>query len=118
MAVQRQDGWAADAKESAEDLTGKEYYLAKRTSAGLLALCGEGEAVAGVISEGRAAGYHTSINTGGQLKAIAGDPINAGQKVQSDSSGRAVAGSTNPFGTAINSVTAAGQYVEIDFDRT
>ena len=118
MAVQRQDGLFADAKEAAEDLTGKEFYLATRTSAGKLRVCGEGEKVAGVISEGRAAGKHASINTGSQLKVVAGDPISVGDTVQSDSSGRAVTGSTNAFGVAISSVTAAGQMVEVDVDRT
>lgn len=119
MAVQRQDGWAADAAESAEDLTGKEMYLCARTSTGKVRICGEGEVVAGVISEGRVAGAHTSFNTGGHpLKVVAGDPITAGDKVQSDSSGRAVTGTTNSFGIARNTVNAAGVIVEVDMDRT
>jgi hypothetical protein len=117
MAVQRQDGWGTDAKESAEDLRGQEYKFATRNAAGKLELCGAGEKIAGVISEGRDTGYHTSINTAGQLKAIAGGAIAVGDNVQSDSGGRAVTGSTNPLGTAINQVFAEGQYVEINVDR-
>jgi Uncharacterized conserved protein (DUF2190) len=116
MAVQRQDGWATDAKESASDLTGKEYCFATRTSAGKFDLCGSGGKIAGVISEGRIAGKHTSINTGGQLKAIAGGTIAVGDNVQSDGSGHAITGSSNPCGTAINSAVQ-GEYVEINIDR-
>lgn len=117
MAVQRQDGLFTDAKESASDLTGKEGLFATRTTTGKFDLCGAGGAIAGVISQGRPAGNHTSINTGGQLKAIAGDTITAGDKIESDSSGHAVQGTTNPFGTAINSALQH-EYVEIAVDRT
>lgn len=116
MATQRQDGWATDCKESAEDLTGKEFYFATRDSTGKLALCGNGEKIAGVISEGRIAGKHTSINTGGQLKVIAGGSISVGDNVQSDGNGKAVTGSTNAFGYAINAASA-GEMVEIAVDR-
>lgn len=118
MAVERVDGAFMDCKESASDLTGKEGYLAKRTAAGKFDLAGEDEAVAGIITEGRPAGKHTSIKTGPQPKAVCGDPISVGDRVQSDSSGRAVAGSTNTFATAISATTAAGQLVELEWDKT
>lgn len=114
MAVQRQDGLFADAKESGQDLRGKEYYLAKRGTDGKFYLAGNGEKVAGVISEGRDTSYHTSINTFSQLKCIAGGSITAGDNVQSDANGNAVTGNTNSFGVAINSA-AAGEMVEVDF---
>ena len=117
MAVQRQDGLFADAKESATDLRGKEYYFAKRTTEGKFTLAGDGDKIAGVISEGRDVGYHSTVNTGKQLKAIAGAPITAGDRVQSNNAGLAVSGATNTFGEAINNA-AAGEYVEIDVDRT
>lgn len=117
MAVQRQDGLFTDCKESATDLRGKEYLFATRTATGKLDLCGAGGKIAGVISEGREAGKHTSINTGKQLKAIAGDTIAPGDAVQSDSSGHAVTGTNNPIGTAINGAVQH-EYVEIDVDRT
>ncbi len=116
MAVQKQDGFFTDCKESAEDLRGKEFCFATRNSTGKLELCGAGEKIAGVISEGRDTGYHTSINTGGQLKAIAGGAINPGDNVQSDGSGHAISGSTNMLGVAMN-VVAQGEYVEIAVDR-
>ncbi len=116
MAVQRQDGAQTDAKESAEDLRGKELYFATRDTDGNFALCGAGEKIAGVISEGRNTGYHTSINTGNQLKAVAGGVITAGDNVQSDADGKASSGSTNALGTAMNTVIA-GEVVEIQVDR-
>lgn len=117
MAVQRQDGMFTDAKESASDLRGKEFCLATRTNTGKLDLCGAGGKVAGVISEGRNVGYHTSINTGNQLKCIAGGPIAPDDTIQSDGSGHAITGNSNPFGTAINGA-AQGEYVEFTMDRT
>lgn len=117
MATQRQDGLFADAKESAEDLRGKEYRFATRTTAGKFALCGLSGKIAGVISEGRDAGYHTSINTGSQLKVISGSGITAGDSVQSDGEGKAITGTNNPCGTAMNTVLG-GEYVEVNFDRT
>lgn len=118
MATQKQDGLFTDVAESASDLTDKEFYFAKRTSAGLFDLCGADEAVAGVISEGRTTGKHTSVNTGGGwLKVIAGSAITIGQTVACDAAGKAKNGSTNVFGIARNAA-AAGEYVEVIPDRT
>lgn len=114
MAVQRQDGLFADAKASGESLLDKEFYLAKRGTDGKFYLAGNGDKVAGVISEGRDVGYHSSINTFSQLKCYAGGTITAGDNVQSDATHRAVSGSTNSFGVAINSAVA-GEMVEVDF---
>lgn len=116
MAVQRQDGWATDAKESGEDLTGKEFLFAHRGTDGKYYLATTDDKIAGVISEGRAVGYHTSINTGGQLKVIAESGITAGDRVQAGANGKAKTGSTSSFGEAMNSA-ATGEYVTIDCDR-
>lgn len=69
-----------------------------------------------MISEGRDVGYHTSVDTGNQLKAVAGGAITAGDDVQSNADGEAVTGSTNALGVAMNTV-AEGEFVEIDCDR-
>jgi hypothetical protein len=122
MAVQRQTGAQTDAKASAVDLTGKEFFLAKRTGGGTLehaaryTLAGLGEKVAGVISEGKAVGLHTSVNTGNQLKAVAGATIAVGDELSSDANGKVrVAASTHyVFGTAINAAVS-GEMVEFDF---
>lgn len=120
MAVQKQDGLHTDTGESAVDLTGKEFYFCTRQVAdGLIALASNGGSIAGVISEGRIAGKHTSFNTKGNpiLKVIAGSAITRGDDVQSDADGKAATGSTNSFGVARNGA-AAGEYVEISTDST
>lgn len=119
MAVQKTDGLFTLTGESASDLTGKEFYFAARDANGKFTLAGDGGAIVGVISEGRATGYHTSVNTGGNpiLKAIAGSAIARGDAVQSDANGKAKTGSTNSIGTAINAA-AAGEMVEIDTSAT
>lgn len=118
MATQRQDGWATDTGPSVSDTRGKEFCFATRVAAGL-DVCGAGGKIAGVFSEGRPIGYHASINTSGHpLKVIAGGAIAVGDNVQSDANGHAITGSTNPFGTARNATAAAGEYVEIETDRT
>jgi len=119
MAVQKQDGLFTDTAQSSEDLTGKELYFVKRTAAGKAALCGDGESIAGVISQGRDVGYHTSFNTPGSpiLKAICGEAISRGDEVQSNQFGKAKSGSTNAIGYARNSAVA-GEVVEIATDAT
>lgn len=117
MATERFTGAQTDAQPSTVDLTGKEYFLAKRVAGGF-ALAGAGEKVAGVISEGKAVGLHTSIKTGNQLKALAGAAIVVGDKVASDAAGKVkVAAAGNyVFGTAM-SAAANGELVEIDVDQ-
>lgn len=115
MAVQKQDGLHTDVGESTADLRGKEFLFCKREGDGKIQLCGDGEVIAGVISEGRNTGYHTSFNTRGNpiLKVIAASAIARGDEVQSATDGKAKTGSTNPFGKARNSA-AANEYVEVE----
>jgi hypothetical protein len=119
VAVQKQDGLHTDQGESGSDLTGKEFYFCKRGTDGLIALAGNGESIAGVISQGRTTGKHTSYNTRGNpiLKVVAGGTITVGQEVQSNADGEAIAGTTNPFGYA-RSAAVEGQYVEISTEPT
>lgn len=118
MATQKQDGLFTDTAEAASDLTGKEFYFATLNSSGKAALCGSGDVVAGVISQGRAAGYHVSFNTGGGfLKVVAGGTIAVGDKIQSDGNGAAITGSSNPCGVA-KTAASAGEFVEYYPDRT
>lgn len=117
MAVERFTGSQTDAKPSTVDLTGKEFFLAKRVAGGF-ALAGLGEKVAGVISEGKAVGAHTSIKTGNQLKALAGAAIAVGDKLASDAAGkvRVAAAGHYVFGTAI-SAAANGELVTFELDQ-
>ncbi len=114
MAIQKVDGLHTDVGESNADLTDKEGYFCKRLTTGKIALCAADESIAGVISEGKAVGLHTSFNTRGNpiVKAIAGSAITRGDEVACDANGKAKTGSTNPFGYARNTA-AAGEYVEI-----
>lgn len=119
MATERFTGSQTDAHPGAVDLTGKEFFAAKRTSTGLN-LCGAGEHCDGVISEGKAAGLSSSIKTGNQLKAVAGAAVAVGAKVTPDANGKfitAVAGD-QVFGTAITAAGAADVLFTIEVDRS
>lgn len=118
MATERKVGAMADCRESNADLTGKELYLCTLVAGGKVDLCGLGGKVAGVISEGKAAGLHSSFFTGNQLKAVAGATIAEGDKLSSDGAGKVrVAASTHwVFGTA-KSGAASGEIVEFNFDQ-
>lgn len=117
MAVQKQDGLHTDIGASSEDLTGMEFRFCKRNADGTISLAGDGDPIAGVISEGRIAAKHTSFNTKGNpiLKVVAASSIARGDQVQSAASGKAKTGSNSPFGIARN-VAAAGEMVEISTD--
>lgn len=119
MATERFTGSQTDAVISAADLTGKEFYAAKRTSSGL-ALCGAGDACDGVISEGKAVGLHSSIKTGNQLKAVAGAAVAIGAKVTPNSAGKFVTATagTEVFGTAMTAAGAADVLFTIQVDRS
>lgn len=120
MATERFTGAQTDAVPGAVDLTGKEYYAAKRTPTGLN-LCGAGDFCDGVISEGKAAGLSSSIKTGNQLKAIAGEQIAIGQKVTPDGNAKFVVADTaddEVFGTAISAAGAANVLFTIEVDRS
>lgn len=114
MAVQRQVGAFTDAKPSATNLKGKDGRFAKRVAGGL-DVCGLGEQPAGVISEGKEVGLHTSINTGNQLKVLAGANIAIDDKISSDADGRAKVSAAGDYvyGNAI-SAAAAGEFVEFE----
>jgi hypothetical protein len=117
MTVEKFTGSQTDCQPSTVDLTGKEFFLAKRVAGGF-ALAGLGEKVAGVISEGKPVGAHTSIKTGNQLKAVAGAAIAVGDKVTSDAAGkvRVVGAGHEQFGVAMTAA-ANGELVLIEVDR-
>ncbi len=118
MAVERFTGSQTDAKPSATDLTGKEFFLAKRVPGGFT-LAALGDKVAGVISEGKPVGLHSSIKTGNQLKAIAGAAIAVGDNLASDAAGKVkvAAAGQNVFGVAM-SAAANGEMVTFDMEQT
>ena len=116
MAIERLDSAFADAQPSGEDLTGKEMLCATRNSDKELVVAGASEIVAGIIQEGKTAGLSSTISRGPICKVIAGEALAAGVKVESNSAGKAVAGSTTPFGTTRTSTGAADEIVEVAMD--
>jgi hypothetical protein len=114
MAVERFTGAQTDAKPSAVDLTGKEFFLAKEVAGGF-DLAGAGDQVVGVISEGKAVGLHSSVKTGNQVKAVAGAAIAVGDPVASDAAGKVkvAAAGNHVFGRA-KSAAANGELVTIE----
>lgn len=118
MTTQRLTGSQTDSGMSDADLTGKEYHGAKRTATGL-DLCGAADFCDGVITEGKAAGLHSSIATGNQVKAIAGAAITVGQKVTPDANGKFVpaAATQDYFGTARSAAAAEDDLFSIEVDR-
>ena len=122
MAVTRQVGSQTDANPSNSNLTGKEFFFAKRVNASgesRFDLAGNGEQVAGVISEGKPVGQSTSVDTGNQLKVVASGVINPGQYVASDANGKAKVAATGNViaGQAINRTAADGELLEIDMTK-
>lgn len=120
MATERFTGSQTDTVLSDIDLRNKEFYALKRTANGGGTLCAAGDHCDGVISEGKAAGLHSSIKTGNQLKAIAGAAVAAGAKVTPDGNAKfitATAG-TEVFGTAISAANAANDLFTIEVDRS
>lgn len=115
MAVERHDSAFADSAVGAADLSAKVYYLGTINSSGQLAVCGNQGIVAGVITEGKAAGLYSTFSRGPKIKCIAGGTIAAGERVESDANGKAVAGTTAVFGVARTSAVS-GDIVEVDFD--
>lgn len=118
MAVQRQVGSQTDAKESAVDLTGKEFHFIARAADGRFALPVLGGKVAGVCQEGKAAGRHSSVATGNQLKVLAGAVLAVGDKVSAMADGRAkVAAVGEQIVAEVIAGAAIGELAEIDFER-
>ena len=121
MATERFTGSQTDAYPSSVDLRGKEFHLAKIVAVGgkpQLALAGAGEKVAGTIHEGKNVGYHSSIKTGNQLKAVADGAIAIGDKLASSADAQVKVATVGNFvfGTA-KTAAAAGEMVEFYMDH-
>lgn len=117
MSVQKTTGAQTDARPAAVDLTDKERYLAFRKTDGTFRLAEVGEAVAGVIQQGRAATYWATVATGGMVKVVASAAWTAGQAMQAGAAGTTVPGATNSYGIARNS-GFSGELAEVVMDRT
>lgn len=75
--------------------------LMNLTDAGKAKIAGTDEVVVGVILEAAVADKPVTYQFGGIAKVIAGGTVRAGQKVKSNSAGKAVEGATNSFGIAL-----------------
>lgn len=118
MAVQRQTGANTDAKESAVDLSGSLYRFIARAADGRFTLPLLGGKVAGVCQEGKTAGRHSSIATGGQLKVLAGEVLAVGDEVSALADGRAkVADPGEEIVAEVIAAAGIGELAEIDFDH-
>lgn len=78
---------------TAADLSAKQFYFCKVDSSGYAALCSAaGEEADGVIYDnGGTSGRVVSVAVGGIVQVICGGTITAGNKVTTNSSGKAVA---------------------------
>lgn len=117
MATTRFTGSQNDALPSVTDLTGKELHLVTVGANGV-SLAGLGAKVAGVCSEGKAIGLHSSFHTGNQLKAVADVAIAVGDKLASSADGqvKVAAAGQFVFGTA-KTAADAGEMVEFYMDQ-
>jgi hypothetical protein len=118
MATEKFTGSQTDTGLSDADLTGKELRFCKRTATGV-DLAGAGQKVAGVISEGKALGYHTSFKTGNILKVLAGEDIAVGDQIGSGANGlaRTAQAGDNVCGIAITAASEADVVFEIELDQ-
>lgn len=116
MAITRRDSANADCLPAAADLREKLYYLCTINSSGQVALCGNQGIVAGVITDGANTGDGCSFSKGPIEKVICGGTITAGERVECDGNGKAVAGTTAVFGVARQG-GVANDIIAVDFDR-
>lgn len=90
------------------DLSAKQYYLMKIDTNGQLAVCGEGGNPVGVLQDAPAAANRPGcVAVGGITRVLAGGSFNPGDRLSSDSNGKAVAvGSSDDY--CIGIALAAG----------
>src|SRR5688500_15987034 len=102
------------ARMAGENLSDKLYYIAKLNSTEEVVLCGDGEAMLGVIHESAAEGKPVSVQVDGAAKVIAAGNITSGGRVASDNAGKAVAAASGDYTLGIAMETAvANQIFEV-----
>jgi len=101
--------------KAAADYSDKQYYLMYISAANTVTICGAAGTVIGIMYGKPESGAYGDVLTASGVfaKVIAGDTVSAGNLLESDSSGRAVAftydndGTTETY-TVGRAVTAAG----------
>lgn len=99
------------------DLSAKQYYIMKVSAAGKVDVCGDGELMIGVLqnkpsADGMGA---TLAGVGSVSKVVAGAAITAGDKVASDSAGKAVTAADGDWmlGIALDTVANDAEIVTV-----
>lgn len=103
MAVAKVPEWALHTADAAADLSASTNVnkLLTMNDAGKVNIASTNQVVVGTVIEGAAADKPVTYQFAGIAKVIAGGTVRAGQKVAANSAGKAVEGSTNPFGIAL-----------------
>lgn len=83
------------------DLSGKLHYLAKIGTNGKIDLCGAGGVCIGNLYEVAEADRSVSVQFGGIGKVIAGATIVAGDRIMSDSAGKATPATAGNWGVGV-----------------
>ncbi len=101
------------ARDAGANLNAKLNYFAKIDSDGDINICGDGEAIAGVIYEAAKENKPVTIQFGGIGTVRAAGSITAGNIIASDSSGEAVAAAATDWvaGIALNDTSTQGELV-------
>ncbi len=86
--------WAAN---SASDLTDNLFCFAKIVTDNEIDVAGAGEVTVGVITEGAAEGYPSTVQLDGVAKVILATTLSPGVRVISDGSGHATTWSSGPW---------------------
>ena len=117
MATMKVDASLTWAEEAGADLTTSLMLLAKMSSAKKIVLAQANEKCLGVIYEVPLAATSpygpATVQIGGVAKVITGAAVDAGSRVAADSAGKAVAGTTNPVGVALETSGAAGEVIAV-----
>lgn len=90
MATQKIDPLHLETLPAASDLSAKQFFLCKITTAGKVDLAGAGD-IAFSIQEGAKQGNGVTFATGDRPKAVAGGSIEPGQLLSAGASGKIVA---------------------------
>lgn len=114
MATQKIHEALLYARNAGADLSGKLNYFAKIDTDGDIVLAGDGEAVAGNITEAAAENSPVTVQFGGIGKVICAEAITPGARIASDADGKAVVAAVNDFeaGTALgDAASTAGDVI-------
>lgn len=118
MAVSKVSAGMMDAKLAGEDLSSKLYYFVKYDSADTFVLAGDGDMVAGVLVEAVASGAVATAQVDGIAKVVAGGTLKVGERVASDTNGKAVIAASNDYVVGIcRTACVSGDITSVNLTR-